>query len=354
MFNTPYKKIGLVIILTAVTYLIIRYAGLLISLVLPLSLALIISYKMHPLITALDEKCPLPRSVISLLSVLLSIAIIALVVFGIIRLAITAGMSLSAVLPKATEELTDFYQAALNSYHTYFKLIPSNWQGVAENSIQSFINQIGSFIGSFATALINRLTFLPNILLFLMFTLLTTYFVTRDFDRVNEFIQRSRAFLNEKILFKEFKKNVLIVLIGYFKAQLILMSITFVISLAGLITLKVSYAPLIALIVALVDALPMLGPAFIYIPWIIARCLVGNVAGAIPLGLLYLVATLTRQTLEPKIVSTQIGIHPIITISAMYAGIQLFGFLGIILGPLAAMTIIKSYKILTLTSKHEH
>lgn len=354
MFNTTYKKILLVIALAVTVYLIIIHIGTFISLTLPLLLALLISYKMHSVILKLEASLPLPRALISLLSVLIAIGIVALASYTIVQMVVIAVTQLAKILPDATKELNQFYHSALNSYHTYFNLVPDNWQGLAENSINSLIGQIGSLTATLAGTVVNRLTFLPNILFAFFFTLLTTYFVTRDFERVDHFKKGIFEFLHSKALYHEIKKNVFVVLIGYFKAQLILMSITFIISIIGLTLLKVNYAPLIALFIALVDALPMLGPAAIYLPWIIARGLVGNIPGAISLVVLYLISTLTRQTLEPKIVSTQIGVHPIITLSAMYAGIKLFGIFGIILGPLSAMTIIKSYETLTTMEKHEH
>ena len=205
---------------------------------------------------------------------------------------------------------------------SYFKLIPTNWQGVVSNSIRTLTNQIGTLATAIGARLMNVLTFLPNILFFLIFTLLTSYFVTKDFERVDKFVQEIKLFFHNKILYQEIKKNVFLILIGYLRAQLILMCITFFISLIGLLILNVKYAPLVALIIALIDALPLFGPSIIYIPWIIARTLLGNISGAIALLVLYLIVTLTRQTLEAKILSSQIGVHPIITLTAMYAGIK--------------------------------
>ncbi len=354
MFNAPYKKISLILFLTLIVYLIIIYAGTIISLVLPLMIAIIIAYKIRPLIKFLDEHTPLPIAIISLLSVILSIGCMMLIVWVLSIFFTSLSTKIIAILPQAVQELNSFYQHVILSYKNYFTLIPTNWQGIVSNSISSFSNQLIAFVGSLAGSLMNRLSLIPNILLFFVFTLLTTYFVTKDFEHVDYFIRHGKDFLQNKILYQEIKKNVFIVLIGYLRAQLILMSCTFIISLIGLLILRVDYAPLIAFTIALVDALPMFGPAIIYIPWMIARILVGNASGAIGLFILYLIATLTRQTMEPKIVSSQIGIHPIVTLSAMYAGVKLFGVLGIILGPLSAIIITKSYKILTSTQKHEH
>ncbi|MBN2898790.1 MAG: sporulation integral membrane protein YtvI [Clostridia bacterium] len=354
MFDTTYKRIGLALGLTLTTYFVILNLGKAISLVFPLMLALFISYRMQPFIQRMEDLLKWPRSVIAIFSVLIAIGVVVLFGFLLSQLMIALATQLAIIFPQAIEEFTTFYHTVLTAYHTYFSLVPTHWQSIVENSINSLTKELGSLAAVLATSIVNRLTFLPNILFAFFFTLMTTYFVTRDFERVDSCKNTVLGFLNSKPLYHEIKKNVFVVFVGYIKAQLILMTITFAISLVGLSILKVNYAPLIALFIALVDALPMLGPAAIYIPWLIGRVLVGNISGAIWLGILYLSATLTRQTLEPKIVSTQIGVHPIITLSAMYAGIKLFGIFGLILGPLSAIVILKSYKTLTFPQKHEH
>lgn len=333
MFDTLYKKIGLVTLLIIATYIFIDYAGDVIGLLLPLIVALFISYRLRPLIHTIENRLLLPKTLVSLMAVIISVAITSLLGYGLSQLLILLGTQLANVLPNATKELHTFYQVTLDTYHTYFRLIPEGWQGIAANGLDSLLQQIGAVAGNIAASIVNSLTFLPNILFFLVFTLLTTYFITRDFEIIDKHLQKFKDFLHEKPIYHEIKKDVFMVLVGYLKAQLILMTITFVISLIGLTLLKVNYAPLIALAVALIDALPMLGPAVVYVPWIIARAIIGNYTGAISLFILYGITTLTRQMLEPKIVSTQIGIHPIVTLSAMYAGIRLFGVLGILLGP---------------------
>lgn len=354
MFDTTYKKIGLILGQTVSIYFLILYAGTIVSLILPLIIALLISRKLRSLIKWLNDHLPIPMSIISLLSVIIAISIVSLILTGIGQLIILGASQLTTVLPLAIDELNTFYETVMASYHNYFNLLPPNWQNLAQNGVESLISQLGAFAATIATSLVNSLSFLPNIIFFSVFTLLTTYFVTRDYEKADHILQEIYSFLESKALYHEIKKNVFMVVIGYLKAQLILMSITFLISIIGLNILKVQYAPLIALVIALIDALPMLGPAIVYMPWIIGRTIIGNFSGAIALGVLYLVATLTRQTLEPKIMSTQIGVHPILTLSSMYAGIKLFGFLGIILGPLSTIIILKSYKTLTLTEKHEH
>jgi predicted PurR-regulated permease PerM len=106
----------------------------------------------------------------------------------------------------------------------------------------------------------------------------------------------------------------------------------------------VNYPIPIALGIALIDALPILGPATIYIPWVISKLVMSEYTTALSLFILYLIVTLARQALEPKILSTQIGIYPLITLLAMYIGLKTLGFAGIILGPVSVILLLALFK----------
>lgn len=128
---------------------------------------------------------------------------------------------------------------------------------------------------------------------------------------------------------------------GYFKAQLIMMIMTFIIFSIGLVIIDASYPLLTGFIIAIVDVLPVLGSGIIMIPWSIISLIGGNSDFAIALAIVYVVATLIRQILEPKITGDKIGIRPIYTFLATIVGTLVFGPMGIILGPIIAV-IIKS------------
>ena len=126
---------------------------------------------------------------------------------------------------------------------------------------------------------------------------------------------------------------------GWLKAQGLLMLITFCIVCVGLLLLRVPYAPFLALLIALIDAVPMLGTGIVLIPWALVRLLQN--AGLHALGLIgiFAAATLSRTVLEPKLVGKHIGLDPLVTLFAMYAGFRFFGILGLILAPMTAATV---------------
>jgi sporulation integral membrane protein YtvI len=180
--------------------------------------------------------------------------------------------------------------------------------------------------------LINTATTLPSKLVFLIITLISTFFITKDKYVIKEFIFRQLPETwGAKIT--TLKTDLFSALIGFLKAQLIILTITFVESFIGLSLIGVDYAFTLAIIIALVDILPVLGTGGIYVPWGIVNLALGNYGMAISLLVLYGVITVVRYMIEPKIVGKQLGIHPLATLISMFAGLKLIGVAGLILGP---------------------
>ena len=134
---------------------------------------------------------------------------------------------------------------------------------------------------------------------------------------------------------------------NFLKAQVILIFISFLIVLTGLYILKwsglnVEYPFLAALGIGFVDALPILGSGTVIVPWAFIEAINGDISLAIGLMIILGIIALTRQFLEPKIVSKQIGIHPIFTLIAMYTGFKFIGIVGLLVGPIA-LIILKNF-----------
>ena len=107
------------------------------------------------------------------------------------------------------------------------------------------------------------------------------------------------------------------------------MSITFIELSIGLSILKVENSIIIAFLIAIFDILPVLGTGGIMIPWTIITAIQGNIPMAIALLVVYLVITIIRNIIEPKIVGSQIGLHPVVTLVSMFVGAQMFGVIGL-------------------------
>jgi hypothetical protein len=122
--------------------------------------------------------------------------------------------------------------------------------------------------------------------------------------------------------------------VKYLKSYLCLMGVTFALSLMGLLFLRVDYALLLAFLISLVDLFPILGVGTILVPWGV-WCLTLGGSPFLGIGLLVLwgVCSLTRQFLEPRLLGDSLGVHPLLTLFAMYLGLRLAGVAGMLLLP---------------------
>lgn len=126
---------------------------------------------------------------------------------------------------------------------------------------------------------------------------------------------------------------------GWFLAQLKLCGVTWGLLTLGFLVLGIRYALLWGILVALVDALPVLGTGAVLIPWSLISFLESNNARALGLLGLYAIVALTRSVLEPRLVGKQLGLDPLLTLACLYAGFRLWGVAGMIFAPLLAVAI---------------
>lgn len=126
---------------------------------------------------------------------------------------------------------------------------------------------------------------------------------------------------------------------GWLRAQGILMLLTFILLACGFLLMDVDAALLLAAGIALLDALPVFGTGTVLLPWAVFQALSGELRRCIALLALYAVIWLTRSLLEPKLVADRAGLHPLVSLFAMYMGFSLFGVAGMLLAPLAAVAL---------------
>lgn len=179
---------------------------------------------------------------------------------------------------------------------------------------------------------------LPAAFVAFLVGLIACFFFALDYPRVTAFLRGlCPPRLREKL--PEAKRRVGEVFRRWLGAYFLLFLLTFGELFLGLLLLRERYAFLLAFLIALMDILPVLGVGTALLPWAIFRLLGGNTWGGVGLILLYAVITVVRQITEPHLVGKSIGLHPLVTLFAFFAGMKLFGFAGIFLGPIAALLI---------------
>lgn len=186
---------------------------------------------------------------------------------------------------------------------------------------------------------------IPSIIISIIVCLVASCFMASDYDEIMGFIKRQ--FPREKRRDLSRAKNLLkSTLSKMAKAYALIMTVTFTEIFLGLTLLRMlgifssSFTVIIAIVTAIVDIIPVLGTGTILIPWAAYSLIVGNYPLAIGLAVIYAVITVIRQIVEPKLVAGQLGLSPVVTVSALYLGLKIFGVFGMIIAPII-LTMLK-------------
>lgn len=342
--NYIYKVIRKV--LNIVIIIIGIYIGVKISVFyMPFLIAFLISLMIEPAIKHLMKKTKMSRKMSSIIIFLIVFSIIiGSVIWGTITLVSESTNLLQALnlyIDKAYTQIQD----VIGKMSITKISVSNNVLNLMQDTSKELLVKVSKWLTSFLTKLIDIITSIPTIGIYMVITILSLYFICTDRIYILDFMEQhmpKKWVQKIGIHIREITRN----LGGYLKAQMILILVSFVISVIGLYIFKfggmnVKYPLLIALAIGFVDALPILGSGSVMVPWAIISALNGDLRLGVSILILWIIMSLVRQFLEPKIVSGKIGIHPIFTLIAMYTGFKVMGVMGMLVGPIV-LIIIKS------------
>ncbi|MBR4173698.1 MAG: sporulation integral membrane protein YtvI [Clostridia bacterium] len=338
--------IALIVVIVIFFPTIMQFLWSLFLVFIPFILAYIVSLVANGLADALQKRFRLPRSLAAILVIFLTVVVLGGILGGIVWKIIDEIKQIYENFPSIYQGIQGSWDRLSRNLSDIVEQLPDNIQLSIESLYEQFMNGLANLfkdVKIFRTAG-NIAKRLPSILISVITFVLSLYFMISDSEEVAEFLRKYTP-KPLQIRVSQLKKEVKRYLGGYLKAQLIMMSISFVIILIGLLILRIDYALIIAIAIAIFDALPFFGSGAILIPWSIIAFLSGNASNGVGLLIIYLSVFLMRQLIEPKIVGKSIGMHPLLTLMSMYAGYHIFSIGGLILGPLALTLIISFYKV---------
>lgn len=324
-------------VILGLSFIILKY---LLPLLMPFVIGLIVAAVLRPLIDLLTKKLHLRRTFVSIFILLIFYSFIAFLAMLLSTRVFLFLQNLFYQLPKLYK---DSIEPALTSTSDELLQRFPDIEYYLEDILNSISDSIFSFLSKASSTVVGTITGfagqVPSILIRFIFTIVSSFFFTIDYHRITEFVLRQFSVEKRNMIIKV-KDNVIGTLGKFIKAYTTLIIITFLELSLGFIILKVPNPFLVAAIVAFVDILPILGTGAVLLPWAIISFIFGNNAMGIGILILYVIITAVRQTLEPKIVGQQIGLHPVVTLICIFVGAQLLGVVGIFLLPVTA-TIIK-------------
>ncbi len=332
---------------TAAVMLGFRY---LLPILLPFLVAWGISVLVRPAARRLGTRTGLPvRLCAAVLMILLLGGVILLSVASVKRLIYELQELLSRVLTPSdgttdvASRAIDYLQGVIEQNPLLQRLVGAQRAPTLRERLDEALEQVLSGIvrslSESLPALLGRLfSLLPTIVLITAVTVIASFYFCMDGEALTKALCACLPMPIRRRL-PSWRVRVRSLSWRYLRAYLLLMLTTFSLLFLGFCVLRVKYAFLLALAVAVVDLLPILGVGTVLIPWSIVCFLQKNYFLGIGLLILYAVALVLRQILEPRLVGKSLGLSPILTLFSTYAGYVLLGFFGMLIGPIVALSV---------------
>lgn len=331
------KKILPSVLLGLLSLMTLKY---LLPLFLPILLGVSLSIALSPMIRLLQAHGNIrynTAATISVSGILLLLGLLLLLLSRIVMLELT---HLYEKLPEILSALSIQGERFILWTDHVSQQLPAGIGDALNNWAEEIMSSGGTITGGLYEKLFSLvsgfLTKLPDHLLFFFTLILSCYFAAAELPRFSA-ILRNR--LPDKYYRKltALRESLKTVLGNWIRAQLKLMGVTFLILFAGFLLMETQLPILLALGISLLDALPLFGTGTVLLPWGLFSVITGNFHLGVGLIILYGIAALCRNVLEPKFLGAQMGVSPLLTLLAIYVGYRISGFMGMLLLPIFLM-----------------
>lgn len=344
MQNTPFRPVFTILLAIPIVWLGGKY---LLPLAMPFLLGFLLALAAEPGVALLRNRLHVPPGFAAFLGVTAALGLLLALGTMLISLLIRELGHLAGILPNleqtARQGLTSLedwlLSLAMAAPESIRPLLIRSVLGLFDGGSDLYDRAI-SQLPTLATGVLSHV---PEGFLSVGTGLLSAYLFSARMTQLRAWIRKTFS-PERRARWKEFLSGLKTAVGGWLQAQLKLMAMTFAILCGGLLLLRVSFAPIWAALIALVDAVPMLGTGLILLPWSLICLLEGNTVRALGMLGLFAAATLTRSTLEPRLLGQQLGLDPLVTLVALYLGYQVFGFPGLLLSPILAVTLVQLFR----------
>lgn len=329
-------------------YLLPKIVGFL----LPFIIAGIIAMIADPIVKFLEKKIKIKRKAGSAVVIVLVLAIVCLIVYAVVAKLIQEAISFMSMAPSIWKNVVYTLQNfdATSRMKIVINLSPDFKVAMTKigNSIgESIAGSIDKWLS--ATSQVESdssaglTTTVPNAIISVIMTILASYMFVADRDYMPELINK----IVPKSMMERFKivtNSMKTAVGGYFTAQIKIMGFVYAVLLVGFLILRVDYAALVALLIAILDFLPFFGTGTAMVPWAIIAFMSNNYKLAVGIIITWALSQLIRQLVQPKFLSDSMGLPPIPTLFLLYAGFRFGGALGLIFAVPIGMIILNLYK----------
>lgn len=323
------------VIILCLAYLFLEYV---VTWIMPFIIGFLIALALRPLIGITARVTKFNKRFTSFIIVILCYGLLGFLLWRLGSYFVSETKMFFVNLPELYEtRITPFFNKANRGLFDFARGFSPEFAKQIEQILSNFLESMQSYLIGFSANALSVLAGasakLPFLLISLIFTVLSSLYISMDYDGVMKFF-RLQIPEKKKAILIDIRSYLGRTLSGYLKAYCILMCLTFVELSVGFLALRVSNPFGIAAVTAIADALPVVGTGTVLLPWMVFSLFQQRFYLALGLGLLYLIITVVRHFVEPKIVGDQLGLPPILSLLCIYLGFVLFGVFGAILFPI--------------------
>lgn len=304
----------------------------------PFVIAFVMAWAFEKPIVWIKEHTNVPRTVavvgVVLMFVLVVIGVLLLFGTSIVSVIRNVAKLLPVIFDKNILPLLD---SSLDWLETLLISIDPSIAQALEGTIDSAFTMMSDEVvrvcGSVVTSLGSMITTIPSLFMKSMILVIATIFISIDFAMIKNYVlklvpEKGKKILHEMVPF--FGRTVPKCILSY----VLIFILTCVELWLGFTLLRLNNAFLLAILIAVLDILPVLGTGTILIPWALISLLRGNLWLGIGLVILYVAITVIRNIVEPHLVGKQMELHPVVTFASMLIGLHFLGIIGLFLTPL--------------------
>lgn len=317
-------------LLLCAAFVVLKYG---LPLLAPFVIAFILAYLLRKPVLFLSRKLHIPQKPTAILLVLIFYSTIGLLLSLVGIRAFSSTRDLVLNLPQIyARHVEPVLMGIFENLEQALQKMDPSLVSTLEDLFNQFTQSLGQMVSGLSVGAMGTISgiasSLPGLFIKLLLMIISTFFIAADYELLTGFFLKQLGGKTQKI-FMQVKEYVVGTLFVCIRSYALIMSITFVELSLGLTVIGVKNSILIAFLISVFDVLPVLGTGGIMIPWMVISALTGNYSLSLGLLIVYLFITVIRNIIEPKIVGSQIGLHPVVTLASMFAGVQLLGVVGL-------------------------
>lgn len=328
-------------------YLVCVWGPRVLGFFIPFVIGWMIALIANPLVRFLEKRLKIVRKHGSMLIIAGVLALIISLLYFVLGKAYVEIREFIGDLPALYDSAAAEIRGAVQNGNRMFEFLPDEFR----TAVMQFTENIGTYVGDLVSKAAaptveiagNVAKGIPNVLVNTVITILSSYLFIAEQDKILAWMRRyAPKFV---LRYAEYlKKDARGVIGGYFLAQFRIMFVVAGILAVGFLFLKVKYGLLLAVLISMLDFLPVFGTGTALFPWAAVKLFTGEYTYAAGLLILYVVTQVSRQLIQPKIVGDSMGLPPLLTLFLLYLGFKVKGIAGMILAVPIGLIFINFYK----------